>query len=63
MHTQDPQEYLPFLKELRALEDWERKFRVDDHLGRYDKALRHLHTAGELSSRMPLKSGSIDRIL
>ncbi|ORX39112.1 IKI3 family-domain-containing protein [Kockovaella imperatae] len=42
----DPQEYLPFLKELRALDDWERKYRVDDHLARHEKALRHLHSAG-----------------
>lgn len=43
---QDPREYLPFLRELRALDDHFQKFRIDDHLKRYEKALQHLADAG-----------------
>ena len=43
---QDPREYLPFLRELRALDKYYQRFRVDDHLKRYESALRHLHLAG-----------------
>lgn len=36
----DPREYLPFLRELRAVEPEQRcRFRIDDHLGRHGKAL------------------------
>ncbi|THH29047.1 hypothetical protein EUX98_g5147 [Antrodiella citrinella] len=46
-HAQkDPREYLPFLRELRALDEHYQKFRIDDHLKRYEKALRHLADAG-----------------
>ena len=55
IEAQDPKEYLPFLKELRALDDWERKFRIDDHLGRYSKALAHIHGAGEYQSLLDLE--------
>jgi len=44
---QDPREYLPFLRELRALDKYYQRFRVDDHLKRYESALRHLHLAGK----------------
>lgn len=44
----DPREYLPFLRELRALEPVEyQKFRIDDHLGRHPKALGWLAKSGE----------------
>jgi elongator complex protein 1 len=43
----DPKEYLPFLRELRALDEHEQRFRIDDHLGRRDRALRHLQAAGD----------------
>jgi len=43
---QDPREYLPFLRELRALETYYQRFRIDDHLKRYKSALRNLHLAG-----------------
>lgn len=42
----DPKEYLPFLRELRALDTHEQRFRIDDHLGRRDRALRNLAAAG-----------------
>jgi len=46
-HAQkDPREYLPFLRELRALEKYYQRFRIDDHLKRYKSALRNLSFAG-----------------
>ncbi|KAI6007771.1 pol II transcription elongation factor [Pisolithus orientalis] len=46
-HAQkDPREYLPFLRELRALPPHYQRFRIDDYLRRYEKALRNLHLAG-----------------
>eukprot|EP00127_Corallochytrium_limacisporum_P000989 Clim_evm73s33 gene=Clim_evmTU73s33 len=36
----DPGEYLPFLKELNALPEQQKKFRIDRHLGRWTKALK-----------------------
>lgn len=44
---QDPREYLPFLRELRSLDKYYQRFRIDDHLRRYQKALRNLSLAGE----------------
>jgi elongator complex protein 1 len=43
---QDPREYLPFLRSLRALEGAYQHFKIDDHLKRHAKALRSLHLAG-----------------
>ncbi|KAL0568757.1 putative elongator complex protein 1 [Marasmius crinis-equi] len=46
-HSQrDPREYLPFLRELRALESYYQRFRIDDHLRRHASALRNLSLAG-----------------
>ncbi|KAI0828044.1 IkappaB kinase complex IKAP component [Trametes gibbosa] len=46
-HAQkDPREYLPFLRELRALDQHYQRFRIDDHLRLYEKALTHLSEAG-----------------
>ncbi|KAI0278772.1 IKI3 family-domain-containing protein [Russula aff. rugulosa BPL654] len=46
-HAQkDPREYLPFLRELRALENYYQRFRIDDHLRRYKSALQNLSLAG-----------------
>ncbi|KAJ6497417.1 pol II transcription elongation factor [Mycena sanguinolenta] len=46
-HAQkDPREYLPFLRELRSLDKYYQRFRIDDHLKRHDKALRNLSFAG-----------------
>lgn len=42
----DPREYLPFLRELRALEKYYQRFKIDDHLKRYEKALKNLSLAG-----------------
>ncbi|SCZ89323.1 BZ3500_MvSof-1268-A1-R1_Chr1-1g01107 [Microbotryum saponariae] len=43
----DPREYLPFLRELRQLDTYLQRHRIDDHLERYDSALRNLAKAGE----------------
>jgi elongator complex protein 1 len=43
---QDPREYLPFLRELRALPQYYQHFKIDDHLKRRAKALRSLSLAG-----------------
>ncbi|KAF7980125.1 hypothetical protein HWV62_39551 [Athelia sp. TMB] len=46
-HAQkDPREYLPFLRELRALSPFYQRFKIDDHLKRYSKALLNLSSAG-----------------
>ncbi|KAJ3966250.1 IkappaB kinase complex IKAP component [Lentinula raphanica] len=47
-HSQkDPREYLPFLRELRAIDNKNyQKYRIDDHLRRHQEALRHLADAG-----------------
>ncbi|KAJ3932076.1 MAG: IkappaB kinase complex IKAP component [Lentinula lateritia] len=47
-HSQkDPREYLPFLRELRAIGDKNyQKYRIDDLLKRYKSALNHLARAG-----------------
>lgn len=42
----DPREYLPFLRELTALPSHYQRFRIDDYLQRYGKALKDLHLAG-----------------
>ncbi|KAJ3981419.1 IkappaB kinase complex IKAP component [Lentinula detonsa] len=43
----DPREYLPFLRELRAIDDENyQKYRIDDHLKRHEKALSNLAQAG-----------------
>lgn len=46
MPAKDPREYLPFLKELKALDKFYQRFRIDDHLERHAKALANLHHAG-----------------
>ncbi|XP_052863197.1 elongator complex protein 1 [Anopheles cruzii] len=38
----DPKEYLPFLNELKRMEEDYRKYRIDCHLKRYDRALGHI---------------------
>ncbi|KII95516.1 hypothetical protein PLICRDRAFT_96071 [Plicaturopsis crispa FD-325 SS-3] len=46
-HAQkDPREYLPFLRELRALEKYYQRFKINDHLKRYELALQNLRLAG-----------------
>ncbi|KAF8522598.1 IkappaB kinase complex IKAP component [Hysterangium stoloniferum] len=44
--TQDPREYLPFLRSLHALALPYQYFKIDDHLKRHTKALEHLSKAG-----------------
>ncbi|KAF9295803.1 hypothetical protein BGZ74_010603 [Mortierella antarctica] len=43
----DPREYLPFLNELRTLEKYYQRFKIDDHLKKYQSALKNLSQAGE----------------
>ncbi|KAF8594643.1 IkappaB kinase complex, IKAP component [Ceratobasidium sp. AG-I] len=43
----DPREYLPFLRELRALDTYYQRFRINDHLGRRELALENLCLAGK----------------
>ena len=38
----DPREYLPFVQKLFQLSEGRRRFTIDDHLGRWEKALAHL---------------------
>ncbi|EOO00048.1 putative elongator complex protein [Phaeoacremonium minimum UCRPA7] len=40
----DPREYLPFIQTLHQMSDLRRRFTIDDHLGRREKALAHLQT-------------------
>lgn len=42
----DPKEYVPFLNELKQLEENYRKYRIDMHLKRFDKALGHIVKCG-----------------
>jgi len=44
--NKDPREYLPFLRELWALEESHRHYRIDDHLKRYSSALKSLREGG-----------------
>ncbi|KAI8379248.1 IKI3 family-domain-containing protein [Radiomyces spectabilis] len=43
----DPREYLPFLQELQSFDKYYQRFKIDDHLKRYEKALRNLAFAGD----------------
>ncbi|KAI9815035.1 MAG: hypothetical protein M1827_002878 [Pycnora praestabilis] len=40
----DPREYLPFLQNLQEMPHERKQFSIDNYLGRYAKALTHLHT-------------------
>lgn len=40
----DPREYLPFLRRLQQLPELRRYYEIDNYLGRFAKALRHLHS-------------------
>ncbi|KAF7114330.1 hypothetical protein CNMCM5793_008282 [Aspergillus hiratsukae] len=40
----DPREYLPFLRKLQQLPEDRPRFEIDNYLGRWAKALKHLHT-------------------
>ncbi|KAK5053946.1 hypothetical protein LTR84_001908 [Exophiala bonariae] len=48
----DPREYMPFLESLSVLSELRRRYRIDNHLKRYAKALGSLHaiaaTGGEV---------------
>ncbi|XP_055852924.1 elongator complex protein 1 [Episyrphus balteatus] len=43
----DPREFLPFLNELKVLEENYRKFKIDFHLKRFAKALCHISLCGD----------------
>ncbi|XP_074316642.1 elongator complex protein 1 isoform X1 [Silene latifolia] len=43
----DPKEFLPFLQELESMPTLIMQFKIDLHLRRYEKALRHIVSAGE----------------
>ncbi|KAL2896976.1 Elongator complex protein 1 [Bienertia sinuspersici] len=43
----DPKEFLPFLQELERLPTLLMQYRIDLHLKRYEKALKHIVCAGE----------------
>lgn len=43
----DPREFLPFLNELKVLDENYRKFKIDFHLKKFDKALVHISLCGE----------------
>lgn len=45
--AQDPREYLPFLRALRALPPALQRHQIDDHLSRHASALRNLAQAGD----------------
>jgi len=47
--NKDPKEYLPFLNELKSYEINYSKFKIDCHLKRYRKALKHIYACGESS--------------
>jgi elongator complex protein 1 len=57
---QDPREYLPFLRELRTLEKYYQRFRIDDHLKRHESALRNLSLAG--TSRLACVRNSLPKL-
>lgn len=42
----DPKEFLPYLNELKSLQPDYRKFKIDEHLKRFDLALNHLAACG-----------------
>lgn len=46
LSIKDPREYLPFLRDLRALPKFYQRHKIDDHLRRHSSALKNLHTAG-----------------
>ncbi|XP_005092172.1 elongator complex protein 1 [Aplysia californica] len=43
----DPKEYIPFLNNLRRLEETYRYYTIDKHLKKYSKALEHISKCGE----------------
>jgi hypothetical protein len=57
---QDPREYLPFLRKLQQLPDLRRQFEIDSYLGRWTKALRHLHA---LNAHDELRAYAIKHVL
>ncbi|KAF9887867.1 hypothetical protein FE257_009527 [Aspergillus nanangensis] len=56
----DPREYLPFLRKLQQLPELRRQFEIDNYLGRWTKALRHLH---KLNAYDELRAYTIKHIL
>ena len=52
----DPKEYLPFLNDLNKMEENYRKFKIDQTLKRYSRALQSIALCGKLYSRVDFKS-------
>lgn len=48
LYPQDPKEYLPFLNQMRRLEENYRKYSIDLHLKKYSTALEHISKCGKL---------------
>lgn len=46
IYFQDPKEYLPFLNNLRKMEENYQKYSIDKYLKRYSKAINHLAKCG-----------------
>lgn len=44
----DPKEYLGFMSELKNMECYYQRFKIDDHLKRHEKALENLSQAGKI---------------
>ena len=51
-HVQDPREYLPFIRNLQSLEPFYQRFKIDEHLKRYESGLKNLAKAGELDDHV-----------
>ena len=56
----DPREYLPFLQNLEEMSEMRRRYSIDDHLGRYSKALQHLY---DLQAIDEVKTYTVKHIL
>ncbi|OGM39887.1 putative killer toxin sensitivity protein (IKI3) [Aspergillus bombycis] len=56
----DPREYLPFLRKLQQLPELRRQFEIDNYLGRWAKALQHLHA---LNANDELRAYAIKHVL
>lgn len=45
--AQDPRDYIPFLTKLQSLPEGYQKFKIDEHLERWEKALENLSRCGD----------------
>ena len=56
----DPREYLPFLQKLQEMSSLRRQYSIDDYLGRYSKAMKHLY---DLNTFEEVKSYTVKHTL